>query len=601
MRNESKKSIINRRNIWLKKAREIYGDKYDYSEVIKTFRTMNEKGNIICPKHGVFSQELRGHLRGFSCPKCAKSQKLKQFLKKARKVHGDKYNYSEVIKNFTNIRNKHNIICSKHGIFLQGLHSHLQGFSCPKCGRIKRSKSLRISSSTLRKNFIRDARLVHGNQYDYSKVSYIGKQAKDKVCIICPKYGEFWQTYGNHVTLKHKHPLDHINRKKREFANSQPMRLKEFLRTARRIHNDEFKYPFIENEFKHILSKITVTCPRCGNIKQIAHNHVNGHGCKYCKRSYAEKQIFSWIKSILPIGTKIIANDRRLIKPKELDIYIPSYKVAIEFGAAYFHSEEAVGKKYHAEKQRACESKGVKLITFFDADWNQIKLRKIIKSRIKSDLKLLTTKVHARKCIIKRISSIWAKKFLQENHLQGYSHSDVRLGLIFEDRLVCLITFKEPRFSPKYEWELIRFCCERNTIVMGGFSRLFKCFIDRHQPKSIISYADLRFGTGDVYKQVGFRLSHRSQPCPWYTHITGNKFHHRLKMQKHRLSQIFENFDENETAAVNIRKNKYLAVYDCGNNVWIWKRMALRQATSKVYSGEIKRDRKGVERCRSKD
>ena len=112
-----------------------------------------------------------------------------EFIKKAREVHGDKYDYSKVeyVFNKTEVC----IICREHDEFWQKPKNHLSGYGCPICsGR----KKMRTS------DFIKKARSVHGEKYDYSKVEYNGNS--EKVCIICPEHGEFWQRAGEHLKGK---------------------------------------------------------------------------------------------------------------------------------------------------------------------------------------------------------------------------------------------------------------------------------------------------------------------------------------------------------------------------------------------------------------
>jgi very-short-patch-repair endonuclease len=117
-----------------------------------------------------------------------------EFIKKARKVHGDKYDYSKVkyVNNYTKVC----IICPIHGEFLQNPNSHLQGFGCKKCGNIN-TKEKQILG---KEKFLKKAKEVHGDKYDYSKVEYVNNETK--VCIICPIHGKFLQSPASHVNRK---------------------------------------------------------------------------------------------------------------------------------------------------------------------------------------------------------------------------------------------------------------------------------------------------------------------------------------------------------------------------------------------------------------
>lgn len=113
------------------------------------------------------------------------------FIEEARKIHRDKYDYSQV--KYVNSRTKVKIICPKHGIFEQTPHGHLTGRGCYKCGNKKQQQSRCLTTE----QFIEKARKIHGNKYDYSLVEY--KKNSIKVKIICPKHGVFEQTPVTHL------------------------------------------------------------------------------------------------------------------------------------------------------------------------------------------------------------------------------------------------------------------------------------------------------------------------------------------------------------------------------------------------------------------
>ena len=118
---------------FIAKAKLVHGDKYDYSKV--EYVGALTKVCIICPKHGEFCQEANSHLRGQGCPKCKYEKQTcttDEFIAKAKKIHGDKYDYSKV--EYVNDRTKVCIICPKHGEFWQTPNHHLSGCGCPKCG-----------------------------------------------------------------------------------------------------------------------------------------------------------------------------------------------------------------------------------------------------------------------------------------------------------------------------------------------------------------------------------------------------------------------------------------------------------------------------------
>lgn len=113
--------------------------------------------------------------------------KSELFVDKARRIHGEKYDYSKV--KYVDSKTKVCIVCPIHGEFEQTPKQHLNGYSCRKC-----SNDAKKLGNTV---FIQKANIVHNYKYDYSKVEYIS--CDDKVCIVCPTHGDFWQTPHTHL------------------------------------------------------------------------------------------------------------------------------------------------------------------------------------------------------------------------------------------------------------------------------------------------------------------------------------------------------------------------------------------------------------------
>ena len=161
---------------FIEKATLKHGNKYDYSKV--EYNGCNEKVNIICPEHGEFLQKPTTHLLGCGCPICGKEKSSKPqtketWIKKARKVHGNKYDYSNV--KYINHNTHVSIICPEHGEFSQKPITHLRGNGCPECGKLKCMSYFKYKTT---EQFIKDARKVHGDKYDYSKVEYVNSKQK---------------------------------------------------------------------------------------------------------------------------------------------------------------------------------------------------------------------------------------------------------------------------------------------------------------------------------------------------------------------------------------------------------------------------------------
>lgn len=258
--------------IFIEKAHKIHGDKYDYSKVV--YKDAHTKVCIICPIHGEFWQTPNGHLRGNGCIKCAAEQRglnnrftLSKFIEEARNVHGNKYDYSKV--KYTNSTTEVCIICPEHGEFWQLPIVHLRGNGCKKCGIEKTHNTQRKTLS----QFIEESRNAHGDKYDYSKVNYIGN--KNKVCIICPEHGEFWQA-----------PIKHINGSgcPRCIRPNTNLTLEEFIHKAQKAHGD--KYDYSKVVYKDARTKVCIVCPIHGEFLQTPGKHLSGQGCPKCGGRY---------------------------------------------------------------------------------------------------------------------------------------------------------------------------------------------------------------------------------------------------------------------------------------------------------------------------
>ena len=274
-----------------------------------------------------------------------------------------------------------------------------------------------------------------------------------------------------------------------------------------------------------------------------------------------------FIFDLISVENKIF-NDRHL--GKELDIYLPDYNLAIEYDGLMYHSEgfnsffKNTDKNYHLEKTELCLKNDIQLLHIFETEDLDLWL-----SMINSKLGL-NNKIFARKCIIKELKSKETEDFLNKNHLQGFCQAKINVGLFYKDELVSLMTFSKPRFNKKYEYELIRFASKRNYTVIGGASKLWKYFVNKYNPKSVITYANRRFSNGDLYYKLGFNFIEKTQPNYFYFKHGKFKLYNRIKFQKHKLNDILEVYDENLSEAENMFNNKYRRIYDCGNLKFEW-------------------------------
>jgi len=482
----------------------------------------------------------------------AKNKRFNKWLYKVNEKFNNKFDYSKV--EYINNDTKVNIICPTHGEYLQSPDSHLSSkFGCPKCGNARSNKN-RVWKQ---ENCIKAFKDKHSDKFDYSKVNY--KSRYEKVTIICPIHGEFETTPDAHIGSKTGCPKCGRNM----LSESLTEKIDDFIEKAKNIHGD--KYDYSKVEYASTLTHITIICPIHGEFEQVPNNHLSGNGCPKCGFNLSKAE--SEISDLIP---NAINNDRALINPKEIDILSHEYKFGIEYDGLLWHS---YGKTFpnnfneiqpyaHLEKTKLVEAKSYQLFHIFENEWLDPIKQEIWKSMINSKMNK-SIKVFARKCKVKLIDNTIYKDFMNNNHMQGYASASVKLGLIYDDELIAVMSFVKARYNNDFEFELLRFCNKLNYTTVGGASKLLKYFERNYNPKSIVSYANRRWSQGGLYEKIGFSKLHESTVNYYY--INDLELHSRIKFQKHKLREILKSYDDDLSERENMINNEYRIIYDCGN------------------------------------
>lgn len=366
---------------YIKKARLVHGDKYDYSLVDYIASRLNIR--IICPVHGEFLQRANSHLSGKGCCKC-KNTTTEEFIAQANLIHRNKYDYSLV--EYVNSKSKIKIICPEHGEFEQIPNSHLTKHGCHRCAsplrkeedfinlcKIKHNNKYdyslveyrgnrvnikiicpehgvfeQIPDSHLRRGceclkcsgknkpsteeFIAKAKLVHGDKYNYSLVKYI--RSTSKIKIICPDHGIFEQK-----------AVAHLNSTGCPKCKGHNKTTEEFIAQAKLIHEDKYDYSLVV--YEKVMGKVEIICPKHGIFLQTANNHLGGAGCKSCYESKGEKAIKEFLENT---SIKYIAQhsfDGCKHKNKlSFDFFLPNHNLLIEYdGEQHFKQIKYFGGK----------------------------------------------------------------------------------------------------------------------------------------------------------------------------------------------------------------------------------------------------------------
>jgi len=325
----------------------------------------------------------------------------------------------------------------------------------------------------------------------------------------------------------------------------------------------------LQSEYHHAHDSIEVKCKKCGTVFSILWNSFQQGGgvCPGCfplcqGRSKMENDIAELIASL---GIDILCNKRDIISPYELDIFIPSHNIAIEFCGLWCHSSGGnapylIPADRHITKLRMCEDAGIRLITIFEDEW--ILRKEVVMSKLLIDLNQFKgQKLGGRLCTVGKTTSKSKRDFLQQYHLQGDRVSTVNLCLKYFGSIISVMTFTKLR---DHEYELSRYCCKPNYLIMGGASKLLSYFKTNYTWTNIFTYADRRWSNGNLYTSLGFESSGITDPNYWYwgNGIIGRA--HRLNYSKSQLTSM-KNFSDDLTEKQIMALEGYAWIYDCGN------------------------------------
>ncbi len=300
------------------------------------------------------------------------------------------------------------------------------------------------------------------------------------------------------------------------------------------------------------------------------HNRIKNNIplCTICNpigdsKSIKEKDLYEYIKSVY--SGEIIQSYRDKL---EIDIYLPELNLGFEFNGLYWHSEKYKEKNYHLDKTNYFKDKGIRIIHIWEDDW--IFKQDIVKSQI-SNLLGNSDKIYARKCSIKEVSVKSTRKFLDDNHVQGFVNSSFKIGLYYQDELVSIMTFDSFEGRKKMEeggYNLSRFCNKLGYNIIGGASKLLKHFITNYKASRIVSYADKDWSVGSLYYILGFNNVGGNGPD--YKYIVDNKRVHKSRYKKSNLKIQ----DTDITEAQATRRLGISRIYDCGKIKFEYKKRA---------------------------
>ena len=520
---------------FIQRAILVHGNKYGYNKV--NYINSKTKIEIYCNRcKEYFIQTPSNHLGGHGC-KCInkiileKRRKTNQkFIEEVKEIHGNKYDYSKF--NYASNREIGIIICPIHGEFHQSPRNHLNGHGCKKCG----AEASKNNGRKTTKNFIEESKKVHGDKYNYDKVNYINAFIPVEIyCSNCEKYftqiprnhlkGHGCKTCGNQI----------ISRKMTSSTE-------EFIMKANKIHGNKYNYSKVN--YTHNRIKVEIICKTCNQqFKQEPVSHLVGCGCPHCQCSETQKELHVKISEF----TQIEINNRKIITPQELDIWIPNHNLAIELNGTYWHSEARhKNKYYHYNKYLKCKEKQITLTQIYETEWYN-KPKQVI-SYIKT--KLNQNKIiQPNNCNIITLNKQQYNQFQTSNTILYTKPGNTLLGLQYNNQLVATINIHNNQLLSYIEllWHT----------VPEGLNKLLQ-----HHNKPITYNDNLRY----TIKDQLINFTHIKTLKPEFCYNNSKVLYHKYYYPKHK----FKNYDPKLEPVENMKNNGYYRLWDAGYEQWSW-------------------------------
>ena len=506
-----------------------------YNLLAKEYINQYQKLEYICPNGHKRYTTWKNWKKGARCLIC-KNQRTRPSIEMIRESFEEE-GYTLLSKEYINNKTKLYYICpSEHNNSITWADWNSGGYRCPDCANNKKLDIERV--------------ILDLNSEGYTFISGEYTNNTSTLVVKCPKGHEF-ETSRVRWTSGNRCPICYYNR----------------------INIDSIKESFefngcvlISEEYIDAHSKLKYICSNNHEHEISWAAWQQGERCYYCSRSGTSTQEQDLIDHIKNLNIYIDTRDRSVIKPKELDIVIPSKRLAIEYCGLYWHSSlQGKDDKYHIDKLDYCNSVGLDLITIFEDEW--INKKEIVLSRLRNILGVNENVkvIFARKLSVKEIDAKTARLFCEENHIQGYTGSSIKLGAFYGDNLVSIMTFSKPSISKgqnNYDlgvWELSRFCSKLNYKIVGIASKLLSYFKNNYEWNQIFSYADRRWSTGNLYDKIGFSFYSVTKPNYWYFKNGSLGRTHRFVLRK-------KPDEPKDVTEWELRKSQgWNRIWDCGN------------------------------------
>jgi hypothetical protein len=392
----------------------------------------------------------------------------------------------------------------------------------------------------------RKKEIIEGNIKDFEIQQYkiigsIWKQnCGDELKIIKYLENGYYLCQFVHINCEVKARLDGIKRGniQNPLINSKSEYMKDFLET------------FINKNFKNKKPSIQEVADALGKSRIWIGALIDKNNLRDLIQYYPniQENILFKIINKFYFG-EIVKNDNKILDGKEIDIYLPNLNLGIEFNGNYWHCDKLKELNYHQKKSLLAQEKGIRLVHIWEWEWNQ--RRDLLENYLKDIILGPFIKIGARKCIVKELSNKEYQNFCNKNHIQEEAGAKIKLGLFNKNELVQAMSFGSPRFTDKFEWEIIRECSKFGYGIIGGKEKLWSYFVKNYHPNNCISYCDFSKFTGESYLKLGFKKKRLNKPgFIWLSKDFQNVFW-RNPYENNKLKHL----------------NK---LYDCGQLVFEW-------------------------------
>lgn len=304
---------------------------------------------------------------------------------------------------------------------------------------------------------------------------------------------------------------------------------------------------------------LTFRCPVGHVYDSTWSSFKRGYNCQRCGVSKPERYLAELLEKH---SIQYTMHDRTVLEGKELDFYIPSLNLAIEYCGLRWHSELFLPSTYHLKKLEWCKSKNVSLITIFEDEWlnRRPQLENFLISKFG-----VTKLVYARKTSVSKIDSYKAREFINKHHIQKPASHSHYYGLSFGNSLVMVLAIGVHHRSTSRDILVQRVCSAYGVTVVGGLSKLMNFALQNLGLTEIATFADRRYSEGNAYHKVGFKLEEILPPDYSYVKSVRRYSKQSLRLKDHEKAL-------NKTEKELRQEQGYSRIYDCGKLRFRFKR-----------------------------